>query len=85
MKSPASVHLKCVRVRAINRKTGERFFWKVRKITTKTRVEHAPGLMSEEDQEQLTKKAEAAKLPKVAKEEGEVDEDEKEEGEAEAV
>jgi hypothetical protein len=67
---------------AINRKTGERFFWKVRKITPKTRVEHAPGMMSEEDEEQLTKKAaeaaEAAKLPKVVKEEGEVDEDEDE-------
>jgi hypothetical protein len=70
---------------AINRKTGERFFWKVRKITTKTRVEHAPGLMSEEDEEQLTKKAAeaAAGLPKVVKEEGEVDEDEAEKGEAE--
>jgi len=70
---------------AINRKTGERFFWKVRKITPKTRVEHAPGMMSEEDEEQLTKKAEAAeaaKLPKVVvKEEGEVDEDEAEKDE----
>jgi hypothetical protein len=68
---------------AINRKTGERFFWKVRKITTKTRVEHAPGLMSEEDQEQLTKKAAeaASKLPKVVKEEGEVDEADEDEAE----
>jgi len=70
---------------AINRKTGERFFWKVRKITPKTRVEHAPGMMSEEDEEQLTKKAAeaAAGLPKVKveKEEGEVDEAEKDEAE----
>jgi hypothetical protein len=72
---------------AINRKTGERFFWKIRKITTKTRVEHAPGLMSEEDEEQLTKKAAAAAAAKAEafapvkkpeKEEGEVDEDEDE-------
>jgi len=55
---------------AINRKTGERFYWKVRKITTKTRVEHAPGMMSEEDEEQLTKKAATtAEEPKVVKEE----------------
>ena len=77
---------------AINRKTGERFFWKIRKITTKTRVEHAPGLMSEEDEEQLTKKAAAAAAAKAEafapvkteKEEGEVDEDEEEAGEEEA-
>ena len=66
---------------AINRKTGERFYWKVRKITTKTRVEHAPGLMSEEDEEQLTKKAAAEATAKaesfapVKKEEGEVEDE----------
>ena len=80
---------------AINRKTGERFFWKVRKITTKTRVEHAPGLMSEEDEEQLTKKAAAAAAAKAEafapvkteKEEGEVEEGEidEDEGEGETV
>jgi len=78
---------------AINRKTGERFFWKIRKITTKTRVEHAPGLMSEEDEEQLTKKAAAAAKAeafapvKTEKEEGEVEEGEidEDEGEGETV
>ena len=80
---------------AINRKTGERFFWKIRKITTKTRVEHAPGLMSEEDEEQLTKKAAAAAAAKAEafapvkteKEEGEVEEGEidEDEGEGETV
>lgn len=63
---------------AINRKTRERFYWKVRKITPKNRVV-APGLMSEEDEEQLTKKAEAKAEPKAVKEEGEVDEAEKDE------
>ena len=38
---------------AVNKKTGERFYWKVRKITTKnppvSPASHAPGLMSEDE------------------------------------
>ena len=44
---------------AVNKKTGERFYWKVRKITSKSPVHapvHAPGLMSEEDEARLKTK-----------------------------
>jgi len=37
---------------ATNKKTGERYYWKVRKITAK---KTAPGLMSEEDEARLKK------------------------------
>jgi len=42
---------------AVNKKTGERFYWKVRKITSKnppvSPAAHAPGLMSEEEEARL--------------------------------
>jgi hypothetical protein len=57
-----------------NRKTGERFYWKIRKVIKKERAEPAPvarpGLMSEEDEAKLnteTKQSEQESL-----EEGEV-------------
>ena len=36
-----------------NKKTGERYYWKVRKITTKKTT--APGLMSEDEEARLKK------------------------------
>jgi hypothetical protein len=54
-----------------NRKTGERFYWKIRKVIKKERVEPVvarPGLMSEEDETKLV----AAKPKEL--EEGEVTE-----------
>jgi hypothetical protein len=47
---------------SVNKKTGERFYWKVRKITTKAPVSpatHAPGMMSEEDEARLKEKTKA--------------------------
>ncbi len=43
---------------SVNKKTGERFYWKVRKITSKpvSPASHAPGLMSEEEEARLKKK-----------------------------
>jgi len=43
---------------AYNKKPGERFYWKIRKILNKTRpeeVKHAPGMMSEEEEAKLKK------------------------------
>jgi len=63
---------------ARNKKTGERYFWKIRKIINKETkpvdVPVRPGLMSEEDEALLNKK----KLGTVKKEleEGEIDESE---------
>ena len=57
-----------------NRKTGERFYWKIRKVIKKERAEPVvarPGLMSEEDETKLV----AAKQPQTKDvEEGEVSE-----------
>ena len=41
-----------------NRKTGERFYWKIRKVIKKERVEPVarPGMMSEEDEARIQKK-----------------------------
>jgi hypothetical protein len=52
---------------AVNRKTGERFYWKVRKIISKVpRVVHGPGMMSEEDEAKLkTKKAQQSEAQQV--------------------
>ena len=45
---------------SVNKKTGERYFWKVRKIISKApRLVHAPGMMSEEDEARLTQKTKA--------------------------
>ena len=40
-----------------NKKTGERFYWKIRKVTAKKEPPpaSAPGLMSEEEEKQLKK------------------------------
>ncbi len=40
-----------------NKKTGERFYWKIRKVTAKKAPPpaSAPGLMSEEEEKQLKK------------------------------
>ena len=40
---------------ASNRKTGQRYYWKIRKNTSKKPV-NAPGLMSEEEEAKLLKK-----------------------------
>jgi hypothetical protein len=56
-----------------NRKTGERFYWKIRKVIKKERAEPViarPGMMSEEDESKLV----AAK-PTKELEEGEVAEE----------
>jgi len=46
---------------ATNRKTGERFYWKIRKILTKsTPVVHAPGMMTEEEEAKLKTKTETS-------------------------
>jgi len=42
---------------ASNRKTGQRYYWKIRKNTSKKTV-NAPGLMSEEEEAKLLKKEE---------------------------
>ena len=39
----------------VNKKTGERFYWKIRKIIKKAAVASAPGIMSEEDEAKLKK------------------------------
>jgi hypothetical protein len=63
-----------------NRKTGERFYWKIRKVIKKERAEPVvarPGLMSEEDETKLVvSKQQQAALPKVEREEGEINESE---------
>ena len=63
-----------------NRKTGERFYWKIRKVIKKAEpvVElPRPGLMSEEDETKLlVSKQQLAALPKVEREEGETEESE---------
>jgi len=47
---------------SINRKSGERFYWKIRKILTKTQTQtppaHAPGMMTEEEEAKLKTSAE---------------------------
>jgi hypothetical protein len=35
---------------AVNKKTGERFYWKIRKIKTVHKEVHRPGLMTEEEE-----------------------------------
>jgi hypothetical protein len=43
---------------ASNRKTGQRYFWKIRKNTgKKSAPEAGPGLMSEEEEAKILKKA----------------------------
>jgi len=65
-----------------NRKTGERFYWKIRKVIKKERpVVARPGLMSEEDETKLVSKQQLAALPKL--EEGEITENEETEETAE--
>lgn len=70
---------------SVNKKTGERFYWKVRKIITKApRVVHAPGMMSEEEEARLN--ALKTKAPEAAPEKAEKEElpGEKAETESEA-
>jgi hypothetical protein len=65
-----------------NRTTGERFYWKIRKIIKKERAEPViarPGLMSEEDETKLVVSKHQAALPKL--EEGEINEAEEAETE----
>jgi hypothetical protein len=46
---------------ASNRKTGQRYYWKIRKNTgKKSAPETAPGLMSEEEEAKILKKKEEA-------------------------
>jgi hypothetical protein len=52
---------------ATNRKTGERFYWKIRKVLNKKKM-HAPGLMPEEEEANLKKETKT----KTEGEEGEV-------------
>jgi hypothetical protein len=40
---------------ASNRKTGQRYYWKIRKNTSKSTLE-VPGLMSEEEEQAILKK-----------------------------
>jgi len=67
---------------ARNKKTGERYFWKIRKIINKETkpvdVPVRPGLMSEEDEALLNKKKLGKDKVKFVKEleEGEIDESE---------
>ena len=67
---------------ARNKKTGERYFWKIRKIINKETkpvdVPVRPGLMSEEDEALLNKKKMDKDKVKYVKEleEGEIDESE---------
>ncbi len=68
----------------VNRKTGERFFWKIRKIIKKPEplpvavpVER-PGLMSDEDETKLVQARAAKAMAAAEKEEGEIDENEDE-------
>ncbi len=52
---------------SVNKKTGERYFWKVRKIISKApRLVHAPGMMSEEDEARLKQKTKAPEAEKAA-------------------
>lgn len=44
---------------ATNRKTGERFYWKIRKILNKKTPTHAPGLMPEDEEANLKKESNA--------------------------
>ena len=71
---------------ASNRKTGQRYFWKIRKNTGKKTVEPiaVPGLMSEEEEAKILKKTKEEE-PKVeaAEAESEAEESEAEESEAE--
>ena len=71
---------------ASNRKTGQRYFWKIRKNTGKKTVEPiaVPGLMSEEEEAKILKKTKEEE-PKVeaAEAEAEAEESEAEESEAE--
>ena len=39
----------------VNKKTGEQFYWKIRKVIKKAAVASAPGIMSEEDEAKLKK------------------------------
>ena len=59
---------------ASNRKTGQRYYWKIRKNTgKKSAPETAPGLMSEEEEAKILKKKEAeqAEEPKAEEESAE--------------
>ena len=44
-----------------NKKTGERFYWKIRKVIKKERAVARPGLMSEEDENENKMKTEEVK------------------------
>jgi len=67
---------------SVNKKTGERFYWKVRKIISKApRLVHAPGMMSEEDEARLKQKTKAPEAEKAEQPEAEQAEKELEEGE----
>jgi len=57
---------------SVNKKTGERYFWKVRKIISKApRLVHAPGMMSEEDEARLKQKTKAPEAEKAEQPEAE--------------
>jgi hypothetical protein len=65
---------------ASNRKTGQRYFWKIRKNTGKKTVEPVavPGLMSEEEEAKILKKTKEpaeAEEPKVETAEAESEEE----------
>ena len=69
---------------SVNKKTGERYFWKVRKIISKTpRLVHAPGMMSEEDEARLKQKTKAPEAEKAEQPEAEQPEAEQPEAEKE--
>ena len=64
---------------ASNRKTGQRYFWKIRKNTGKKTVEPiaVPGLMSEEEEAKILKKTKEEE-PKVEAAEAEAEAEESE-------
>jgi hypothetical protein len=70
---------------ASNRKTGQRYFWKIRKNTGKKTVEPiaVPGLMSEEEEAKILKKTkeEEPKVEAADEAEAEAEESEAEESE----